>query len=120
MVKNIDYFMKERFAEQVSNDVVESLKRTVKVKNLHHGTDEESKYIHQWEDYKGRMADDCANLDCPNYMARKALVGAHVKKVGNDRHWYIVPLCHVCNSDDNDDEMRVREIDLVPCTEITE
>ena len=43
-------------------------------------------------------------------------MGAHVKKVGNDNHWYIVPLCHVCNSDDNDDEMRVMEIDLVPYT----
>ncbi|MGL5683117.1 MAG: hypothetical protein ACRDDZ_08740 [Marinifilaceae bacterium] len=37
----------------------------------------------------------CANRGCSN----EAEVGAHVKKVyGNDDHYYIVPLCRVCNA----------------------
>lgn len=48
-----------------------------------------------------------------------ALVGAHViKSEGDDKSWYICPLCSKCNSDDNHDDMTVNEIDLAPYNEI--
>lgn len=95
-------------------------RKKVKVKNLHHGTDESSKYIRQWEAATGRKATRCCNLLCENEEDNPKLVGAHVIKCGNDvdKNWYIVPLCHKCNSDDNDEEMEVYESNLVLYQEI--
>ena len=109
----------EKFAEEVANEVVDRLKRTVYVKNLNHGTDENTNYIRQWETYKGHKATRCANYDCRNENKNPALVGAHViKSEGEDKSWYICPLCSKCNSDDNHDDMMVNEIDLAPYNEI--
>lgn len=83
------------------------------VKNLHHGTDENTDYIDQWISIKGPFT-DCSNLDCQNDDDNPKLVGAHVIKVdSDDKKWYICPLCHKCNSDDNNDPMRVYEDRLV-------
>lgn len=109
----------EKFAEKVVNEVVDRLKRTIKVKNLNHGTDANSNYIRQWEMYKGHKATQCANRGCQNENKNPALVGAHViKSEGDDKSWYICPLCSKCNSDDNHDDMTVNEIDLAPYNEI--
>lgn len=109
----------EIFAEEVANEVVDRLKRTVNVKNLNHGTDENTNYIRQWETYKGHKATQCANHDCRNEKKNPALVGAHViKSESEDKSWYICPLCSKCNSDDNYDDMVVNEIDLAPYKEI--
>lgn len=109
----------ETIANKVTDTVIEEIKSLVNVKNIHHGTDEESKYIRQWEKYKGRKAKGCANTSCENHNAYNALEGAHVKKVGcGDDTWYITPLCHSCNSSTNDDEMMVHEDDLAPYKEI--
>lgn len=54
-----------------------------------------------------------------NHDAYNALEGGHVKKVGcDDDSWYITPLCHICNSATNDDEMTVHKDDLAPYNEI--
>ena len=89
------------------------------LKNLNHGTDENTNYIRQWETYKGYKATQCANHDCRNEKNNPALVGAHViKSEGEDKSWYICPLCSKCNSDANHDDMMVNEIDLAPYNEI--
>lgn len=67
-----------KFAEEVANEVVDRLKRTVYVKNLNHGTDENTNFIRQWETYKGHKATQCANHDCRNEKNNPTLVGAHV------------------------------------------
>jgi len=96
-----------------------SLDDVVNVINLHHKPNEGSKYVRQWELYKSRTLRGCANLNCPNHSEYSALVGAHVKIVGeDDGRWYITPLCHVCNSDDNNEEMTVYKKDLALYTEI--
>lgn len=56
----------KRIVSEVIDKVVESKTWTVKVKNLNHGTDENTDYIHQWETYMGHKATDCANHDCQN------------------------------------------------------
>ena len=112
-------YIAEKFARKVADKVVEKVRSLVNVKNIHHGTDEETKYIRQWEEYKGRKAKGCANIGCVNHNAYDALEGGHVKKVGcDDDSWYRTPLCHSCNSATNDDEMTVHEDDLAPFNEI--
>lgn len=109
----------DKIAKKVADTVVEEIKSLVNIKNIHHGTDEGSKYIRQWEEYKDRKAKGCANIGCANHNAYEALEGAHVKKIGcDDDSWYITPLCHSCNSSTNDDEMMVHEDDLAPYNEI--
>ena len=103
--------------EQRSNDI--DFDRVINVENLQHGTDENSKYIKQWTKYKGRHLIGCANLNCPNHDSYDALVGAHVKLLDDSEDsYYIVPLCHVCNSEENADIMTVYVKDLALLSEI--
>ena len=91
----------------------------VKVKNLHHTSDNVPDGYSSWKDYweakTGRKWPRyCDVYGCPN----EAVVGAHVKKVGSyDNKWYIVPLCGQHNSYHNEDEFWVNENDLVPVSE---
>ena len=111
--------LKDYVANKIADTVVEKVKCLVNVKNIHHGTDESSNYIRQWEEYKARKAKGCANTRCSNHNSYDALEGGHVKKVGcGDDSWYITPLCHICNSSTNDEEMVVYEDDLAPYNEI--
>ena len=118
-MKNI-VFRKRGLAEYLKeNKNGASIDDVVNVINLHHKPDEGTRYVRQWETFKERELKGCANINCPNHYSNEALVGAHVKKVGeNDGHWYITPLCHECNSDDNDGEMTVYKDDLALYTEI--
>lgn len=117
--RHIKDYAVEKLAEKVADKVLEEVKSLVNVKNIHHGTDEGTKYIRQWEEYKDRKAKGCANIGCENHNAYDALEGGHVKKVGCcDDSWYITPLCHSCNSATNDDEMTVHEDDLALYNEI--
>lgn len=110
--KGLDTYMREKLNGATLDEVVNVI-------NLHHKPDEGSKFVHQWAAYKGRSLKGCANLNCPNHGECSALVGAHVKMVGeDDGRWYITPLCHVCNSDDNNEEMTVYKKDLALYTEI--
>lgn len=94
------------------------LSDVVNVINIHHEKENGTRYIHQWEVYMGRKAKGCANIDCDNHQKCNSLVGAHVKIEGNENTWYITPLCHVCNSDDNNAPMPVRKEDLAPYEEV--
>lgn len=115
-IKDLDV---KKLSGIVVDKVVEELKGLVNIKNIHHGTDEGTKYIRQWEKYKERKAKGCANIGCENHNNYDALEGGHVKKVGcDDDSWYVIPLCHVCNSATNDDEMTVHEYDLALYNEI--
>lgn len=117
--RNLKDYAVEKLAEKVADKVVEEVKSLVNIKNIHHGTDDGTKYIRQWEEYKGRKAKGCANIGCENHSAYDALEGGHVKKVGcGDDSWYITPLCHSCNSATNDDDMTVHEDDLALYNEI--
>lgn len=110
--KGLDTYMREKLNGATLDDVVNVI-------NLHHKPNEGSKFVHQWAAYKGRSLKGCANLNCPNHSKYSALVGAHVKIVGeDDGRWYITPLCHVCNSDDNNEEMTVYKKDLALYAEI--
>jgi hypothetical protein len=52
-----------------------------------------------WAKYMGMLPTYCSVSGCLG----AASVGGHVLKVGSwDRDWYIVPLCHACNSWDGD------------------
>ena len=94
------------------------LDEIVNVINIHHKKENGTRYLRQWEAYKGRKATGCANLDCDNHQKCNSLVGAHVKIEGNENTWYITPLCHKCNSDDNNDPMPVKKEDLGPYMEV--
>ena len=50
-------------------------------------------WLEHWKKKAGHKASLCTALDCKG----KAEVGGHVKKVGEDRSHYIVPLCYSCN-----------------------
>ena len=106
-VKALKAFQKDKPGKQFnSNDFAN-------VVNLKHGTDENTRYLRQWEKRKGIKAKGCANLNCDNHKSYDALQGAHVKIVGDaDGRWYITPLCHVCNSADNKNLMAVYKEDL--------
>jgi len=87
----------------------------VDVKNLR-GTDDSPlpKGSHSWKEYWEKEANKkfsvCSCKDCKN----PATDGAHVKKVkGTDHRWFIVPLCHKCNTGNNDTFCVLKE-DLVP------
>lgn len=61
------------------------------------------------------------DLPLPSLIDKaKEFVGAHVKIKGNENTWYITPLCHVCNSYDNNDPMPVRKEYLAPYAEVKE
>lgn len=111
----------ELLVKKIVNEITRFLRGLVNVKNVHHGTDEDSKYLKSWEKITNRKAKYCANYSCKNRNASPKLVGAHVKKVWvKDNSWYIIPLCHMCNSDENNDMMLVREKDLVPYHDVAE
>ena len=95
-----------------------NLKEVVTVKNINHGTDQNTNYINQWETYTGKSLCGCANINCENHASYDALVGGHVKIMGDtDNRWYITPLCHSCNGKD-EFEMVVYKENLALLTEI--
>jgi hypothetical protein len=52
-------------------------------------------WLEYWERQTGKKARSCSAVGCG---ARTDLVGAHVQKAyGDDKHYYIVPLCSACN-----------------------
>lgn len=104
-MKSLESYIKESGGKVNLDDVVNVI-------NIHHKKENGTRYLRQWEAYMGRKAKGCANLDCDNHQKCDSLVGAHVKIEGDERTWYITPLCHVCNSDDNNDPMPVRKEDL--------
>jgi hypothetical protein len=63
-----------------------------------------------WEKEMQKPFGTCSCKQCSNL----AEVGAHVKKVGTDNKWYIVPLCKSCNGKSSEDEFEVRAEDLCP------
>ena len=71
--RHIKDYAVEKLAEKVADKVLEEVKSLVNVKNIHHGTDEGTKYIRQWEEYKDRKAKGCANIGCENHNAYDAL-----------------------------------------------
>lgn len=106
-------FKKKGFNAYLKEQQKIDIDNVVNVINLHHGTDEGTRYVRQWEAYKCRKAEGCANINCENHQSYDALQGAHVKLAdGDDDHWYITPLCHSCNSDANNDKMVVYKEDL--------
>ena len=121
-VKKFSEMRIKRIVKEETDKVVESKERPIKMKNLHHGTDENSKYIKQWESLKGHKAEGCSNCVCKNDEKNPVLVGAHLIKEGDkvDKNWYIVPLCHKCNSDDYDGTILVKWDDLALYKEVKE
>lgn len=115
-------YLKEKIVRKIVNEVKKDISTLVPVRNLHHGTDENSKYLRQWESLEGREAKGCSNYLCKNDEEKPALVGAHVIKAGRkeDKNWYIVPLCHKCNSDDFKGSILVRKADLALYKEVKE
>ena len=84
-------YLKEKIVRKIVNEVKKDISTLVPVRNLPHGTDENSKYIRQWESIEGREAKGCSNYLCKNDEEKPALVGAHVIKDGRkvDKNWYI-------------------------------
>lgn len=121
-MKSMKDYLKEKIIRKIVNEVKNEISTLVPVKNLHHGTDEYSKYLRQWESLEEREAKRCSNYFCKNEVENPALVGAHVIKAGRnaDKNWYIVPLCHKCNSDDYKDPICVRKEDLALYKEVKE
>ena len=111
--KSLEAFIKECEGKIDLSDVVNVI-------NIHHKQENATRYLRQWEAYMGRKAKGCANIDCDNHQKCNSLVCAHVKIEGNENTWYITPLCHVCNSDDNNDPMPVRKEYLAPYAEVKE
>lgn len=109
--KSLETFIKECEGKIDFGDVVNVI-------NIHHEKEYGTRYLRQWEAYMVSKATGCANLDCDNHQKCDSLVGAHVKIEGKENTWYITPLCHVCNSDDNNDPMPVRKEDLAPYAEV--
>ena len=88
--------------------------KTIWVKNLKERPKDGTDYIGAWEGIKG-TASGCSNLDCENEDKNPTLVGGHVIKVdSDDKSWYITPLCHKCNSSENETPMIVYENRLIP------
>lgn len=53
-----------------------------------------SSWLDYWEKKTGQKANLCHRIDCYS----KATDGAHVQIVNGGDEWYIVPLCHSCNT----------------------
>ena len=68
------------------------------VKNLQEGSRPSpagySSWLDYWEKKTGLEAGTCHRGDC----YRTATDGAHVQLVNGGNEWYIVPLCHGCNT----------------------
>ncbi len=110
--KGLETYLKKHQEKDVNSDDTEN------VVNIHHKKETGTRYLLQWESYKKRNAKGCANLDCENHKNCDSLVGAHVKIEGDKNTWYITPLCHMCNSDDNDEPMPVYKEDLAPYIDV--
>ena len=88
----------------------------VYVKNLHEGeSDPGSKGCSSWREYWEKKSkksfSQCSRKGCSSDSED----GAHViLSRGNDRSWYIVPLCKACNNPNNTEEFLVKRNDLVP------
>lgn len=86
---------------------------STQVKNLNGTSDNKvpnsySSWLDFWEKKTGKKAGECG------HCTSKAEVGAHVQKAdGNDKSWYIVPLCQKCNKKVSSEEFTVYE-ELVP------
>lgn len=110
----------EYLQENMGKDRFNKLSRNkVDVINLHHGSEQGTRYVRQWEVLMNQEADTCSNLDCPNKKTKPALVGAHVK-LDDGKHGptYIIPLCHSCNSYHNNDPMTVFKDQLALLKEV--
>lgn len=104
-------------------------KKYVKVKNLN-GTGRftrpknDPSWIAGWKRIKGYSQNvdlSCSNILCENDESGLYLtiVGAHVQLAdGNDKNWYIVPLCSSCNAKSSEVEFLVNKDYLVPVNEI--
>lgn len=73
------------------------------VHNLHNGNRTVPKGYTSWLDYwvksTKRPAGLCHRLDCVADDFALATDGAHIQlDDANDNYWYIVPLCHKCNT----------------------
>ena len=111
-------FRKKGLEEYLNDSLEKDFNDVVNVINLNHGTDDNTNYIAQWEINQNRTRKGCANLNCDNHKGCDALVGGHVKIKGDeDGKWYITPLCHSCNAQE-DLEMTVFKEDLALYTEI--
>lgn len=53
-----------------------------------------SSWLNYWEEQTRQTAGYCHKNDCLNW----ATDGAHVQLVDGGNEWYIVPLCHRCNT----------------------
>lgn len=53
-----------------------------------------SSWLDYWEKKSGRRAGICHRDGCMSM----ATDGAHVQLVSGGDEWYIVPLCHLCNT----------------------
>lgn len=63
-----------------------------------------------WQKKAGQSFDQCACKGCSG----AATDGAHVIKAGgSDRSWYIVPMCHACNSNQKKEPFFVNKALLV-------
>ena len=64
-----------------------------KVHNLREGS-RNGNWLTYWKNATGIEANRCHKLGCTQH----AIDGAHVQlDDSNDKHWYVVPLCHECN-----------------------
>ena len=104
-------------------------KKYVRVKNLtgpgrFTQPENDPSWIAGWKRIKGypqNMRLACSNIFCENDEEGIILtiVGAHVQLVdGNDKDWYIVPLCSSCNARSSKVELLVNKDYLVPVNEI--
>ena len=58
-----------------------------------------SSWLDYWEKSTEIKATACHNTDCRVSARYTTLDGAHVQRdTPNDNHWWIVPLCHKCNT----------------------
>lgn len=58
-----------------------------------------SSWINYWEKTTGQKATACHNINCVGSSLCEDLDGAHVQRdTPNDKRWWIVPLCHKCNT----------------------
>ncbi len=87
----------------------------VEVKNLNNTGDNYppsgfDSWLDWWKVKKGRIAKNCANINC-NFIPE---VGAHVKYYNDDKQWFITPLCKKCNNISSDLGFFVSSNDLQP------
>ena len=69
------------------------------VRNLREGSRPAPTDYSSWLDYWEKKTGQKAGLCHRNGCNLKATDGAHVQLVNGGDEWYIVPLCHSCNTD---------------------